>query len=151
MAKNSRQIMASPRVMELVVALPREVSRKRTMRAVEIKSKMGISLRTVSLLTLMGWMRAPTPISRSTLMMLLPMTLPRSMSVEPEAREEIETASSGALVPKAMMVRPIKVLLTLKLVATDDAPSTSQSAPFTNITKPIISKSICNIISISLL
>ena len=87
----------------------------------------------------------------STLMMLLPMTLPTRISVLPLMRDEKETASSGAPVPKATMVRPIKSLLTLKLEATEDAPSTSQSAPLIRSTKPSTSSAICNAISMFVL
>ncbi len=81
-------------------------------------------------------------------MMLLPITLPRSMSVLPLMREEMETASSGAPVPKATMVRPINCFDTLKWEATDDEPDTSQSAPLMRRIKPTISSVICMIISI---
>ena len=91
---------------------------------------------------------AAIPIRRRMLIILLPMTLPRSISVVPEARDEIETASSGAPVPKATIVRPISCLLTLKCEATEEAPETSQSAPLIKRRKPIISKMICKIISI---
>ena len=77
------------------------------------------------------------------------MTFPRSISVVPFRREEIETARSGAPVPKAIMVRPIRSLLTLKWEAVDEAPSISQSAPLIRRTKPTISKVICRRISIS--
>ena len=110
------------------------------MSAVEIKSKRGSSLDTVSFLTLMGRMTAAIPIRSRTLMILLPMTLPTKISVLPLINEEKETASSGAQVPKATIVRPISSLLTLKLDATEDAPSTSQSAPLINKTKPITNK-----------
>ena len=143
-------MMASLREMASTASPTKGISRKSTMRAVEIRSNIGSSFLTVSLLTLIGQMSAPTPISSSTLIILLPITLPSSMSVEPEARELMETASSGALVPKATIVRPIKVLLTLKLVAMDDAPSTSQSAPLIKIIKPMISNATCKIISICL-
>ena len=136
--------------MELVAALARDISRNNTTRAVEMSKRMGSSFLTVFLLTVIGQIRAPTPISSSILMILLPMTLPSSMSVEPEARELIETASSGALVPNATMVRPIRVLETLKLVAIDEAPLTSQSAPLMRMAKPIIRRAICRIISICL-
>ena len=62
--------------------------------------------------------------------------------------DEKETASSGAPVPKATMVRPMRSLLTLKLEATEEAPSTSQSAALIRSIKPIMSKMICNAISI---
>ena len=83
-------------------------------------------------------------------MMLLPITLPTKISVLPLMSEEKETASSGAPVPKATMVRPIRSLLTLKLEAIEEAPSTSQSAPLMSKTKPIMSNATCKIISICL-
>ena len=98
----------------------------------------------------MGRITAAMPISSSTLMMLLPITLPTKISVLPLMSEEKETASSGAPVPKATMVRPINSLLTLKLEATEDAPSTNQSAPLISKTKPIMSNATCKIISICL-
>ena len=118
------------------------------MRAVEINNSNGNSFETVSFLTLKGLMAAAMPTKRRTLMMLLPMTLPIRMSVLPLMSELKETASSGAPVPKATMVRPIKSLDTLKLDATDDAPSTSQSAPLMRKTKPTMSNIICSTISI---
>ena len=83
-------------------------------------------------------------------MMLLPITLPRSISVLPFMSEVIDTASSGAPVPKATMVRPTNCFDTLKCEATDDEPDTSQSAPLIRKTKPTTSKNICNTISICL-
>lgn len=126
----------------------RLTSRMRTIRAVEMRSRSGSSFETVSFRTLMGLMTAAMPINKSTLMILLPMTLPIRMSVLPLMSELKETASSGAPVPKATIVRPIKSLDTLKLDATDDAPSTSQSAPLMRKTKPTMSNNICSTISI---
>ena len=143
MLKNNRQMIASAREKVLVMALERDVSRMRTIRAVEIRSKSGNSFDTVSFLTLMGRMTAAMPTSSSTLTMLLPMTLPIKISVLPPMSEEKDTASSGAPVPKATIVRPIRSLLTLKFEATDEAPSTSQSAPLIRSTKPIRSKIAC--------
>lgn len=136
-------MIASAREKVLVMALERDVSRMRTIRAVEIRSKSGNSFDTVSFLTLMGRMTAVMPMSSSTLTMLLPMTLPIKISVLPPMSEEKDTASSGAPVPKATIVRPIRSLLTLKFEATDEAPSTSQSAPLIRSTKPIRSKIAC--------
>ena len=136
-------MIASAREKVLVMALERDVSRMRTIRAVEIRSKSGNSFDTVSFLTLMGRMTAAMPMSSSTLTMLLPMTLPIKISVLPPMSEEKDTASSGAPVPKATIVRPIRSLLTLKFEATDEAPSTSQSAPLIRSTKPIRSKIAC--------
>ncbi len=92
-------------------------------------------------------MTAAMPISKSTLMMLLPMTLPSKMSVLPEMSEENETASSGAPVPKATIVRPIRSLETLKFEATEEEPSTSQSAPLIRKMKPTARSKICKNIS----
>lgn len=109
---------------------------------VEIKSKSGSSLATVSFLMRMGWMTAAMPMRSKIFKMLLPMTLPRSISVVPFKRDETETASSGAPVPKAIIVRPIRSLDTLKCEAVEEAPSMSQSAPLMSRMKPTISKII---------
>lgn len=148
MPKNSKQMMASAREKVLETAAARLVSSSKMMRAVEIRRSKGSSLDTVSFLTLMGRMTAATPMRRRTLIILLPMTLPIKMSVLPLISDEKETASSGAPVPKATIVRPTKSLLTLKLEATDEAPSTSQSAPLIKKMNPMTSNAICNIISI---
>ena len=148
MQKNSKQMMASAREKVLMTAAARLTSRSKIIRAVEIRRRSGSSLETVSFLTLMGRMRAAIPMSKRTLMMLLPMTLPMRISVLPLMSEEKETASSGAPVPKATIVRPIKSLLTLKLEATEDAPSTRKSAPLIRRTKPMTSSVICKMISI---
>ena len=142
---------ASAREKVLNRASDRLTSRTRTMKAVEIKSRSGSSLLTVSFLILTGLMTAAIPISKRTLMILLPMTFPIRMSVLPLISELKETASSGAPVPKATMVRPIRSLLTLKLEATDDAPSTSQSAPLMSKMKPMTNSKICSTISIMLM
>ena len=134
--------MASAREKVLMMELARLTSRTRTMRAVEMRSNSGSSLETVSFLTLIGWMTAAMPIRSNTLTILLPMTLPIKISVLPLMIDEKETASSGAPVPKAIMVRPIRSLLTLKLEATLEAPSTSQSAPLINNIKPITNNAI---------
>ena len=140
--------MASARENELMTASAKLTSRRRTISAVDISRRSGSSLETVSFLTLMGRMTAAIPISKRTLIILLPMTLPMRMSVLPLIRELKETASSGAPVPKATIVRPIRSLLTLKLEATDEAPSTSQSAPLMRKTNPIMSINTCSAISI---
>ena len=143
-------MIASLREKTLAVAAVRLMSKNRTMSAVEMRSSNGSSLETVSFLTRIGWMMAATPMRSRTLMMLLPMTLPRRMSVLPLMRDENETASSGAPVPNATMVRPMRSLETLKLAATEEAPLTSQSAPLMRTTKPTMSAIICNAISICL-
>ena len=128
--------MASLLVMTFSVAPAILVSINSTIRAVEINSNSGSSLLIVLRLILMGLMTAAMPMRSKMFRILLPMTLPRSMSVLPLTSEETETASSGAPVPKATMVRPISCLDTLKLDATDDEPETSQSAPLISRTKP---------------
>ena len=133
---------------ELITASESLTSNNRTIKEVEMRSKSGSSLEIVSLWTLMGRITAAIPIRSRTLTILLPMTLPIRMSVLPFNMEEKETANSGAPVPKAIIVSPIKSLLTLKFEATLDAPSISQSAPLMSKTKPIISNMICNMISI---
>ncbi len=144
-------MIASLREMPFVSPLAREMSRNRTTSAVEISKRIGISFLTVSFLTLIGQIKAPTPIKRSTFKILLPITLPSNMSVLPLIKELIEMASSGALVPKATIVRPIKSLETLKLVAIDEEPETSQSAPRMRNIKPKMRRMICNIISMFIL
>ena len=141
-------MMPSAREIVLISALTREVSRKRTMRTVEMRRRSGSSFEIVSFLMRMGWMTAAIPIRSRIFKMLLPMTLPRSISVVPLIKEEIETASSGAPVPKAIMVRPIRSLETLKWEAVEEAPSMSQSAPLMSKIKPTTSKKICKTISI---
>ncbi len=64
--------------------------------------------------------------------------------------EEKDTANSGAPVPKATMVRPIRSFETLKFDATEDVPSTSQPAPLMSKTNPMINSVTCRIISIYL-
>ncbi len=132
--------MASAREKVLETASDRLVSRSKTINAVEISRSNGSSFETVSCLTLMGQMMAAMPIKSRTLMILLPITLPIRMSVLPLRSDEKETASSGAPVPKATIVRPISSFETLKCEAVEEAPSTSQSAPLIRKTKPTTSK-----------
>ena len=143
-------MMASARENVLVTASVRLVSSNNTIKAEEISSSSGSSFETVSFLILMGRMTAAMPMRSSTFMILLPMTLPTRMSVLPLMRDEKETASSGAPVPKATMVRPTKSLLTLRCDATEEAPSTSQSAPLIKRANPTISNNIWSAISITL-
>ena len=55
----------------------------------------------------------------------------------------IDTASSGALVPKATIVSAINIFDTLKLAARLDAASTNKSAPLIKTINPIINIIIC--------
>lgn len=141
----------SARVIVLASAFMRIVSRKRTIRAVEMRRRSGSSFDTVSFLMRIGRISAAMPIRSRILTILLPMTLPRSMSVVPLTRDEIETASSGAPVPKATIVRPMSILLTLKWEATEEEASISQSAPLMRIIKPARSNEICKTMSIDVI
>ena len=143
--------MASPREKIFASAPAMPTSRNSTTMAVEIRSSSGSSLLIVDFLMRIGRMTAARPIKRRMLMMLLPITLPISMSVLPLTRALIETASSGAPVPKATMVRPISCLETLKCDATDDDPDTNQSAPLIRKMKPTIRRMICIIDSMFVL
>ncbi len=151
MAKNNTQISPSLRVIQFSLAPEMVVSRKRKTRPTVVRRSSGNSFEMVFLLILIGLIKAATPIKRRILIMLLPMTLPRSISVLPLIMEVMETASSGAPVPKATTVRPMSCFETLKLEATLLAPSTSQSAPLIKITKPPTKSKICNSIFVSML
>ena len=126
------------------------MSRNRKTRPRVVRRRSGSSFEIVFLLILMGLINAATPIKSRILIILLPITLPSNISVLPFIIDVIDTASSGAPVPKAIMVRPISCLETLKLEATEDAPSTSQSAPLIKITKPPTSSKICNNMFVSI-
>ena len=68
-----------------------------------------------------------------------PTTLPRAISLFPFRAAIMEVASSGALVPTAIIVKPISVSESPKLVATVTAPSTRSLPPIrsANIPPPI--------------
>lgn len=126
------------------------MSRNKKTKPSVVRRSSGSSFEMVFLLILIGLIRAATPIKSRMLIILLPITLPRSISVLPPIMEVIETASSGAPVPKATIVRPTSCLETLKLEATLLAPSTSQSAPLINITKPPTRSKTCNNMFVSI-
>ena len=109
--------MASALENVLTTASEKLISRRRTTNAEEIRRSSGSSLETVSFFTLIGQIIAAIPTKSKTLIILLPITLPIKISVLPLKNDEKETASSGAPVPKATIVRPIRSLLTLKLEA----------------------------------
>lgn len=140
-------MMASAREKVLMTASDRLTSSSNIISAVDISRSRGSSFETVSLLTLIGWIIDAIPMSRRTLIMLLPKTLPTKISVLPFISEEKETASSGAPVPKATIVRPISSLLTLKFDAMEEAPSTKKSAPLMSKANPVIRSSVCKNIS----
>jgi len=72
------------------------------------------------------------------LAMLLPITLPTAISPLPLREACTLTAVSGALVPKATMVRPMISGGMPKRPASSAAPRTSTSAPATSSTRPPI-------------
>ena len=140
--------MASLREKVLDSRLVTLESRSRVIIDAEISRRSGSSFEIVVRLILIGGLTiAARPTRRSAFKTLLPITVAIKTSVLPEIREANETASSGALVPKATMVRPMSCLGTLKLEAVDEAPSTSQSAPLTSRAKPITKNRICRNIS----
>ena len=71
------------------------------------------------------------------LAMLLPNTLPIANSELPSKLAKRFTTNSGILVPKDTMVSPITNSGILFFFATEEAPSTNQSAPLISKTKPI--------------
>ena len=71
---------------------------------------------------------------------LEPTTLPSTISLLPDRFALIDTASSGALVPKATIVSPIISDGIPKAFATLEHPSTNQSAHLISKNKPIIIK-----------
>ena len=77
----------------------------------------------------MGATSAVQPTIIRALKVLLPTTLPMEMSALPFRADDTLTASSGAEVPKATMVRPMTMLGMLKRLATDAAPSVRPLAP----------------------
>ena len=116
-----------------------------------IKITIGISFFIVLFLTITGLIKAQIPIIKRIFKILLPITFPSTISALLETIDLTETANSGALVPKATIVRPINIFDNLKFCAKDAAPSTKTSAPLIKITKPTISNIISkNIILTSL-
>lgn len=118
------------------------LSKNRTTKTEVIRICRGNSFLTVFCFTVKLLIKTATPSMSRPLVMLLPITFPNTISVLPTDRAFRETANSGALVPKATMVKPISILDTLKFWAVEEAPSTKMSAPLINRTKPIINKII---------
>jgi hypothetical protein len=86
--------------------------------------------------TTSGVISADRPRMNSTLKMLLPTTLPTARSVWPDSAAPTDTATSGALVPKATTVSPTTSGDRPNDSASFDAPRTSSSAPATRPTRP---------------
>ena len=72
--------------------------------------------------------------------MFEPTTLPTAISLAPWMAAVTLTASSGAEVPKATMVRPTSSGDTPRRRASADAPATNLSAPHTSSAKPTMSR-----------
>src|SRR6056297_1486841 len=106
----------------------------------------GSSLRMVVLLMAKGDSMAENPMTKAMLAIFEPTTFEMAIEPEPFMDALILTANSGALVPNATTVRPMNNGETPKLVAKPEAPSTSQSAPFTSKAIPRIRKTNCNVI-----
>lgn len=77
--------------------------------------------------------------------MLLPMILPKAMSAFPRALAKMFTTSSGEDVPKATIVRPIKMFERPSFFAREADASTRNAPPFNRIAKPMMNKMRVNI------
>jgi hypothetical protein len=72
--------------------------------------------------------------------MLLPTTLPTTRSLCPARLDETDTASSGELVPRATMVRPMISGDRPTAAARREAPRTNSSAPTISNASPRMKK-----------
>ena len=86
------------------------------------------------------------PNTNNKLQIFEPTTFPIEISLFPLKEAIALTASSGALVPNATTVSPIINVDTPNAFAKLELPSTKQSAPFTNTTKPTTNNKIFNAI-----
>src|SRR3989344_1881722 len=84
------------------------------------------------------------------LAMLLPRILPMAIWLLPWKLANRLTNNSGVEVPNATMVRPMAKSEILNLLAMEDAPSTSQSAPLIRAIKPIMRSKYVSILLIIL-
>ena len=101
------------------------------------KTHNGTSILILFLEHATGYINAVIPMIANELNMLLPTTFPMAMSAFPSMEDITLTTNSGALVPNATIVKPITREDMLKRRAILEAPSVSQSAPFTINIKPI--------------
>ena len=102
----------------------------------------GISIILVDFCTANGTMTDAIPRISRIFIILLPTTFPTVIPSFPFRAEVILTAASGALVPMATIVRPITSCGMPSRKASAEDPSTNQSAPLVNITKPTINNAI---------
>ena len=125
-----------------IICLSNTLSKRSTANNVVISKVIGNSFFTVSFFTIKGCIKAEAPSIKSIFKILLPITLPSTISNDPESNPLTLTANSGALVPKATIVSPISIFDTLKFFATLLAPSTNISAPFISTINPPTNKII---------
>lgn len=85
-----------------------------------------------------GWNKAKIPIIKNKLQKLLPIAFPIIKSSFLEIAEEIVINSSGADVPIATIVRPIRISGIWNFVAIFLDPLTKMSAPIIKKANPII-------------
>ena len=71
---------------------------------------IGNSFFTVEFFTLRKWIQLHTPSINNIFKILLPITFPRTISPWLLNDDFIETANSGALVPKATIVKAMNIL-----------------------------------------
>ena len=102
----------------------------------------GISLLTVALLTSKGAITAHTPKINRVLEILEPIILPKAMPELPLTLAKVLMTNSGAEVPKATIVKPIKKLEMPNFVAIDEDPSIIISATLIKKINPKINKII---------
>ena len=136
--------MASERVIWLTDPLPNLTSSITTASKEDINKAIGNSFLTVLTLILIGFIAAAIPRINRMFNIQLPITLPSTISVLLLAKACIETANSGADVPKATIVKPINIFETFIFWAVEEAPSTKKSAPFIKKIKPSIKRIIFN-------
>src|SRR5699024_7417349 len=99
----------------------------------------GISFLIVCLSTFNGYKNAATPTISDVFNILLLTILPMDISELLLIAAIILTVASGALVPKATIVKPTSSGDILIRCAIPEAPSTKKSAPLINNAKPITS------------
>ncbi len=123
-------------------------SRANTYVKTDAPIMIGTSLRISWLDTISGATNDATPRINSTLMMLLPMTLPTATSPLPDSDACRLTPSSGALVPNATTVSPMTSGEIRNAAASDAAPRTSSSPPTTSKTNPTMMERASNMFSV---
>lgn len=144
MEKNNNKINPSARVKEFVSTPLKKVSSNKTDKPSVINNNIGICFLMTLLLILKGLIKIASPRMTRILLMLLPITLPKSISAFPDRCELNEIASSGAEVPNATIVKPIIIVDILKFRAKETDPSTKRSAHLIRMMNPRITNTIFN-------